>query len=114
QLLDDVQIDRLVEKMPTGNAAVDRFKHVHGGSLVLKWKSFVSWRQKPCRRGGQLRGLRCAKRGRIVVHTVELRRRAVDVHLENVGAVVVPGEIMTKLHLDRQIEIALGVENTFL
>jgi RNA polymerase sigma-70 factor (ECF subfamily) len=47
-------------------------------------------------------------RGRIVVLAIKLRRRAIDVNLENVGTVVVPGEIMTELHLDAEIEIAIN------
>ena len=37
------------------------------------------------------------------MHPIELRRRAVDVNLENVGAVVVPGEIVTELHLNAEV-----------
>src|SRR5262245_31472012 len=45
------------------------------------------------------------------VHGVEMRRRAVDMQLENVGPVVVAGEVMPELGQDAEIEVAVGVKN---
>ena len=60
---------------------------------------------EPRRRGGQLfrRGRR--ERRRIVVHAVKLRRRAVDVQLENVRPVVMAGKVVPQLHLDRDFTV---------
>ena len=47
------------------------------------------------------------------MHVIELWCRAVDMKLENVGAVVVAGEVVPQFHLDGEFQIAIGVNNSF-
>jgi len=35
-----------------------------------------------------------------VVHGIELGRRAIDLQVENVGPIIVPGKVVPQLHLD--------------
>ena len=49
-----------------------------------------------------------------IMDVIKLRRGAVDVQLENVRPIVVAGEIVPQLHLDAEIEIAVGIEDAFL
>ena len=101
--------------MAAGDAGIDRFKDVHA-LLLCPGDEIHSSTGGSSRGGGagSCAGLGRRERRRIVVHAVKLRRRAIDVHLENVRPVVVAGKVMPELHLDGEIEIALGVENAFL
>src|SRR5689334_10572368 len=60
------------------------------------------------------RGARQELRAVWPVHRVDVRRRAVDVQLENVRPIIVAGEIVPQLHQDAELEIAFGVEDSFL
>src|SRR4029079_10768959 len=66
-----------------------------------------------CGRRRKFAGCVSRQRRMLVVHVIERRRGAVDVQVENVGTIVVPGEVVTQLHLDRLLEIAVGVEDAF-
>src|SRR5262249_55734829 len=65
------------------------------------------------RRLAELRGRRLADRVG-AMHRVELRRRAVDLQVENVWPVIVAGKVVPQLHLDADLEIAVGIEDAFL
>src|SRR5262245_62462464 len=45
------------------------------------------------------------------MHRIELRRRAVDLQMENVGPIIVAGEVVPQLHLDADLEVAVGIED---
>jgi len=44
---------------------------------------------------------------------IELGRRAIDMKLENIGAIVMAGEVVPKFHLNSEFKIAIGVKNPF-
>jgi hypothetical protein len=46
-------------------------------------------------------------------HRINVRGAAIDLKLKDVGAIVVPGEIVPQLHADAEIEIAIGIEDAF-
>ena len=48
------------------------------------------------------------------VHAIELRRGAVHVQLENIRPVVVAGEVVPQLHLDAELQVAVGIEDRLL
>ncbi|MGH6670869.1 MAG: hypothetical protein ACRECV_02700 [Xanthobacteraceae bacterium] len=43
---------------------------------------------------------------------VDVRSPAIDLQLKKVGAVVMTREVMTQLHVDAELQIALGVEDS--
>ena len=48
------------------------------------------------------------------LHGVDLRQAAVDLHVEDIGSVVVTGEIVAQLHLNATFNIAVGIQDALL
>src|SRR3979409_2126570 len=68
------------------------------------------------RHSGQLRLRGSLERGVVAraVDGIDARCAAVDMDLENVGAVVMTGKVVAQLGEDAELEIALGVQNSLL
>src|SRR3954452_19511142 len=64
--------------------------------------------------GGRLAGRRERRVRAAAMHGIELGHGAVDLEMENIRPVVVAGEVVPKLHLDAEVEVAFGIENALL
>src|SRR5262245_30828292 len=84
-----------------------------------RWKralflAFRSWRFKQVARLLQRGRGFVRQRLRFAMHRIKPRGRTIDVQVENIGPVVMAREVVPQLHLNADLEVAIGIEDALL